>query len=169
MSFANGFKKFSDGIDKVCLAVVVVMIAAMVCVTIAQIVCRELSTMLDGVKPLQWSEEVCRYLLVWATFLGASSVYKEGTHITITFVQSMFSPKVQRYIRILVHVLCIIAFCAVVYFGFTFAMKQMQLAPSLRIPMKYMYLSVPIGFGLMAIHAVNEVLQTLQQKGGKLQ
>ncbi len=169
MSFANGFKKFSDGIDKVCLAVVVAMIAAMVCVTIAQIVCRELSTMLDGVKPLQWSEEVCRYLLVWATFLGASSVYKEGTHITITFVQSMFSPKVQRYIRIFVHVLCIIAFCAVVYFGFTFAMKQMQLAPSLRIPMKYMYLSVPIGFGLMAIHAVNEVLQTLQQKGGKLQ
>lgn len=162
MSFANGFKKFSDGIDKVCLAVVVAMIAAMVCVTIAQIVCRELSTMLDGVKPLQWSEEVCRYLLVWATFLGASSVYKEGTHITITFVQSMFSPKVQRYIRIFVHVLCIIAFCAVVYFGFTFAMKQMQLAPSLRIPMKYMYLSVPIGFGLMAIHAVNEVLQTLQ-------
>ena len=169
MSFANGFKKFSDGIDKVCLAVVVAMIAAMVCVTIAQIVCRELSTMLDGVKPLQWSEEVCRYLLVWATFLGASSVYKEGTHITITFVHSMFSPKVQRYIRIFVHVLCIIAFCAVVYFGFTFAMKQMQLAPSLRIPMKYMYLSVPIGFGLMAIHAVNEVLQTLQQKGGKLQ
>ena len=60
MNFAKGFKKISDGIDKVCIAVVVAMIAAMVCVTIAQIVCRELSTVLDGVKPLQWSEEVCR-------------------------------------------------------------------------------------------------------------
>ena len=162
MNFANGFKKFSDGIDKVCIAVVVAMIAAMVCVTIAQIVCREFF------KALQWSEEVCRYLLVWATYLGASCVYKEGTHITITFMQGFFSPKVQRYIRIFVHVICIVAFIAIVYFGFNFAMKQMQLAPSLRIPMKYMYLSVPIGFGLMAIHAINEVLQQLTQKGGSL-
>ena len=167
MNFAKGFKKFSDGIDKVCIAIVVAMIAAMVCVTIAQIVCRELSTMLDGVKPLQWSEEVCRYLLVWATFLGASSAYKEGSHITITFLQGFFPPKVQRYIRILVHVLCIVAFCAVVYFGFNFAMKQMQLAPSLRIPMKYMYMPVPIGFGLMLIHAVNAVFEELfKSKGG---
>lgn len=67
------------------------------------------------------------------------------------------------------HILCIIAFCAVVYFGFYYAMKQAQLAPSLRIPMKYMYLSVPIGFSLMIVHAINEVLQLIQQKGGKLQ
>ena len=169
MNFAKGFKKISDGIDKVCIAVVVAMIAAMVCVTIAQIVCRELSTVLDGVKPLQWSEEVCRYLLVWATFLGASCVYKEGSHITITFLQGFFPPKTQRYIRIFVHVLCVIAFCAVVYFGFTFAMKQMQLATSLRIPMKYMYLSVPIGFGLMLIHAINAIMELLQVKGGNAQ
>ncbi len=161
MNFAKGFKKFSDGIDKVCIAIVVAMIAAMVCVTIAQIVYREFF------KALQWSEEVCRYLLVWATFLGASSVYKEGSHITITFLQGFFSPKAQRYIRIFVHVLCAAAFCAVVYFGFGFAMKQMQLSPSLRIPMKYMYLSIPIGFGLMLIHAVNSIIDEVSQlKGG---
>ena len=58
-------------------------------------------------------------------------------------------------------------FCAVVYFGFNFAMKQMQLAPSLRIPMKYMYMSVPIGFVLMLIHAVNAVFEGLfKSKGG---
>ena len=46
-------------------------------------------------------------------------------------------------------------------------MKQMQLAPSLRIPMKYMYMSVPIGFGLMLIHAVNAVFEELfKSKGG---
>lgn len=163
MDFANKFRKFSDGIDKLCIAVVVVMLAAMLCVTIAQIVCRE------WFRALQWSEEVCRYLLVWSTFLGASCVYKEGSHITITFLQGLFPPNVQRGIRIFVHILCIIVFCAVVYSGFYYAMKQAQLAPSLRIPMKYMYLSVPIGFSLMIVHAINEVLQLVQQKGGKLQ
>ena len=160
MGLANGFKKFSDILDKVCITVVVALIGIMVCVTIAQIVCRE------WFKALQWSEEVCRYLLVWSTFLGASCVYKEGSHITITFVQGLFPPKVQRWIRIFVHLVCIVAFCAVIYFGFQYAMKQVQLAPSLRIPMKYMYMSIPIGFSLMLIHAINEVLQ-LVQKGGR--
>jgi len=161
MNFVKSFKKFCDGIDKVCIAVTVAMIAAMVAVTIAQIICREYFT------ALQWSEEVCRYLLVWATFLGASCVYKEGSHITITFLQEKFSPEKQKYIRVLVHIICIVAFIAVVYFGVKFSLKQKQLAPSLRIPMKYMYFSVPIGFGLMALHAVNEVIQTLTQKGGE--
>ena len=38
----------------------------------------------------------------------------------------------------------------------------------LRIPMKYMYYSIPIGFGLMIIHAVDAILQILQEKGGAL-
>lgn len=161
MNFVKGFKKFCDGIDKVCIAITVAMIAAMVVVTIAQIICREYF------KALQWSEEVCRYLLVWATFLGASSVYKEGSHITITFLQDKFSPEKQKYILLAVHIICIIAFIAVVYFGFNFSMKQKQLAPSLRIPMKYMYLSVPIGFSLMALHAIDEVIQIIAKKGGE--
>ena len=162
MGFANGFKKISDIIDKICLGVIVAMLGVMVIVTTAQIICRTAGS------ALQWSEEVNRYLLIWSTFLGASCVYKAGTHISITFVQAFFSPKVQRIIRIMVHVICILAFCAIVYYGFVYAGKQAQLAPALRIPMKYMYMSVPIGFGLMIIHAIDAILQILQEKGGKL-
>jgi TRAP-type C4-dicarboxylate transport system permease small subunit len=38
----------------------------------------------------------------------------------------------------------------------------------LRIPMKYMYLSIPIGFSLMAIHALDALLQVVHEKGGRL-
>ncbi len=162
MGFANGFKKFSDIIDKICLVLIVIMLGVMVLVTTAQIICRTAGS------ALQWSEELNRYLLIWSTFLGASCVYKAGTHISITFVHGLFSPKVQRIIRIIVHVICILAFCAIVYYGFVYAGKQAQLAPALRIPMKYMYMSIPIGFGLMIIHAVDAILQILQEKGGKL-
>ncbi len=155
----NVIHKLSDSIDKIVLAIVVAMLGAMVLVTTAQIVCRLAR------HSLLWSEEVCRYLLVWATFLGASCVYKSGAHISITLVQGLFPPKVQRVIRIIVHIICILTFCAVVYFGIMYAGKQHQLAPSLRIPMKYMYYSVPIGFGLMIIHAVDAILQILQEKG----
>jgi len=159
----NFVHKLSDRLDKIVLAIVVAMICAMVLVTTAQIVCRLAR------HSLQWSEELCRYLLVWSTFLGASCVYKSGAHISITLVQNLFSPKVQRVIRILVHVVCILTFCAVVYFGVMYAGKQFQLAPSLRIPMKYMYYSVPIGFTLMIIHAIDAITRILEEKGGYLQ
>lgn len=162
MGFANGFKKFSDIIDKICLVLIVIMLGVMVLVTTAQIICRTAGS------ALQWSEELNRYLLIWSTFLGASCVYKAGTHISITFMHGLFSPKIQRVIRIIVHVICILAFCAIVYYGFVYAGKQAQLAPALRIPMKYMYMSIPIGFGLMIIHAIDAILQILQEKGGKL-
>lgn len=154
--------KLSDNIDKIVLAIVVTMLGVMVLVTTAQIVCRLAR------HSLLWSEELCRYLLVWSTFLGASCVYKSGAHIAITFVQGVFPPKIQRAMRIFVHGVCILTFCAVVYFGVIYAGKQAQLAPSLRIPMKYMYYSIPIGFGLMIIHAVDAILQILQKKGGAL-
>lgn len=106
MGFTNGFKKFSDIIDKICLVLIVLMLGVMVLVTMAQIICRTAGS------ALQWSEELNRYLLIWSTFLGASCVYKAGTHISITFRHGLVSPKIQRIIRIIVHVICILAFCA---------------------------------------------------------
>ena len=162
MKFANVVKKVSDGIDKICLAIIVAILGAMVVVTMAQIISR-----LAG-NAFLWTEELNRYLLIWGTLIGAGCAYKEGSHISITFVQGMCSARTERMLRMFVHIVCLIAFIAMTYFGFEYAMKQAQLAPVLRIPMKYMYLSIPIGFSLMAIHALDALLQVLQEKGGRL-
>ena len=162
MKFANVVKKVSDGIDKICLAIIVAILGAMVVVTMAQIISR-----LAG-NAFLWTEELNRYLLIWGTLIGAGCAYKEGSHISITFVQGMCSARTERMLRMFVHIVCLIAFIAMTYFSFEYAMKQAQLAPVLRIPMKYMYLSIPIGFSLMAIHALDALLQVLQEKGGRL-
>ena len=162
MKFANVVKKISDGIDKICLAIIVAILGAMVVVTMAQIISR-----LAG-NAFLWTEELNRYLLIWGTLIGAGCAYKEGSHISITFVQGMCSARTERMLRMFVHIVCLIAFIAMTYFSFEYAMKQAQLAPVLRIPMKYMYLSIPIGFSLMAIHALDALLQVLQEKGGRL-
>lgn len=163
MRFASVVKKISDGIDKVCLAIIVAILAVMVVVTMVQIGSR-----LAG-NSFLWTEELNRYLLIWGTLLGAGCAYKEGSHISITFVQGLCSAKTERLLRLLVHVLCFIVFVAMIFFSFEYAMKQAQLAPVLRIPMKYMYLSIPLGFALMAVHALNAALQVTQEKGGRLQ
>ena len=85
--------KTSDWLDKICGVLIVVMLAAMVVITGAQIVCRTWFT------ALAWSDEVTRYLLIWSTFLGATCVYRHGGNISITFVQEALPPKAARVLR----------------------------------------------------------------------
>lgn len=60
-----------------------ILLAVMVVVTGMQIVFRVFF------KTLTWSEELCRYLLVWSSFVGASCVYHSGGHISVTVVQNL--------------------------------------------------------------------------------
>lgn len=154
MGFAKGFERFSKTVDKICLLLVVIMLAAMVGITCAQIVCRL------WFKALNWSEEATRYLLVWSTFLGASCVYRANGHIAITALHGLIPPKIKKAMQIAIHVLCIVVFVMAVYYGIIYAGRQSaQLSASMRIPMSYMYAAIPVGFALCLLHAVNHIVQ----------
>lgn len=154
MGFAKGFERFSKTVDKICLLLVVIMLAAMVGITCAQIVCRL------WFKALNWSEEATRYLLVWSTFLGASCVYRANGHIAITALHGLIPLKMKKAMQIAIHVLCIVVFVMAVYYGIIYAGRQSaQLSASMRIPMSYMYAAIPVGFALCLLHAVNHIVQ----------
>ena len=99
-------QKISSVLDSIFGFLVVIMIGAMVIITTAQIICRVWFT------ALSWSEEVTRFLLIWATFLGATCVYRRSGNIAITAVQTMFPEKTQKILRILVHLICFCLFAA---------------------------------------------------------
>lgn len=69
MGFANGFKKFSDIIDKICLVLIVIMLGVMVLVTTAQIICRTAGS------ALQWSRGVKSLFAHLVYFSGQPVVY----------------------------------------------------------------------------------------------
>lgn len=142
--------------------VIVLMLAAMVVITGAQIVCRIFFT------SLAWSEEATRYLLIWSTLFGAGCVYKHAGHISITVLRDMMPPKVQDIIEILVHALCILLFALIVWYGIQYFGKQgKQLSAAMRLPMKYIYLCIPIGSGVMIVHALDALLSHLTHLFGK--
>lgn len=160
MGFAKGFKRVCGYIDKICLMLVVVMIAAMVGITCAQIVCRL------WFKALSWSDEATRYLLIWSTFVGASCVYRARGHIAITALQNAIPHhSMKRMLEIIVHLLCMIVCAVGLYFGLMYALKQSaQLSPAMRIPMSYIYAAIPTGFGLILLQAVDHIVQALLGK-----
>ena len=68
-----------------------VVLVAMIVVILIQIIFRLMG------NPLPWTEEVARWMLVWATFAGASYAFKNGGLIRVDFfVKKLFKKKGRR-------------------------------------------------------------------------
>lgn len=159
MWVAKVMKKTSNLIDKVSCWFVIFSIAGMVLFTAVQIIARVFF------QALPWSEEMVRYLLVWSTFIGAGCVYKRGGHINVTFIQDMLKGSSKKYVQLLVHVLCAAFFAIAAYYGIKYMGKQEgQLSAAMRIPMNLMYMAIPVGCGIMLLHAVDSLLGSFGKK-----
>ena len=157
--------KTSDWLDKLCGVLIVVMLAAMVVVTGAQIVCRTWFT------ALAWSDEVTRYLLIWSTFLGATCIYRHSGNISITFVQEAFPAKAAKVLKVVVHVVCMVLFAVLLYYGCMYCAKLNKTATALPIKMKYIFTCIPVSMGISIVHALklmlDEILKAPEGKEAK--
>lgn len=135
-------------LDKVCSALIVFMLGAMVILTGAQIICRTWFT------ALSWSEEVTRYLLIWSTFLGATVVYRHNGHISVSLLQDAVSPKLRKALQILVHVICFVLFAVLLHYSARYCIKLKKTATAMPIKMKYIYSCIPVSMGIMMLHAL---------------
>ena len=141
-------EKISDRLDKICEVLIVFMIGAMVIITTAQIIFRTWFT------ALTWSDEVTRYLLIWSTFIGATCVYRHGGNIAITFIQEAFPDKVTKALKVLVHVLCMVLFLVLCWYGCQYVTKLNKTATTLPIKMKYIFICIPVSMAICAYHAL---------------
>ncbi|MCC8194998.1 MAG: TRAP transporter small permease [Deltaproteobacteria bacterium] len=162
MALMKAFHKLSEWLDYVCGGICVVCVAGMVILTGLQIACRLWFT------ALAWSEELTRYLMVWATFLGASCVYRRSGHISVTVVQALFPASCQKLMQVCCHLLCGAFFIVAVMYGLDYmGMQSRQLSAALRIPMSWVYLAIPVGCGLMAFHVLDLLLRMIPLGGNR--
>ncbi len=156
-------RKISFGVDKVCSVLVVVMISIMLLATSAQIIWRVGSGFIPWMRPLSWSEELTRFLLVWSTFVGATCAYRHGSNIAITAAQALLPEGGKKVAGVLVHVICMVVFAAVFVYGFQFCQRQVRTTDALPInlPMKFIYACIPGSMMILAFHALVMVLEEL--------
>ena len=103
---------------------------------------------------LPWSEEVARYTMLWAVFIGAGMGAKTGVHVGVDAVVRMLPPRTMAWATI-VSGLCSTAFClALTGLGIiliNIMWETGQQSPALEIPMIWAYLCVPVGGFLTAL------------------
>ncbi|MBE0448137.1 MAG: TRAP transporter small permease [Actinobacteria bacterium] len=103
---------------------------------------------------LVWSEELSRYLLIWAVYIGCSFAAKEDRHLEVTFIRSVLGPNARRFVISLSYIITIIfcGFCVV--WGIemlNFLERTGQRTQSLGVSIYWVYLALPVGMVLMSL------------------
>jgi TRAP-type C4-dicarboxylate transport system permease small subunit len=116
---------------------------------------------------LPWTEELGRYLMVWAGLLGAALAMKEDSHVGITAIVNLFSPVPRRFVMLLAR-LVILVFLALIFFK-SFAYLDslsIQKSSAMEIPMVIPYLSVIVGVVLMSVENLALMLRLFVKADG---
>lgn len=121
----------------------VLLILAATAVVVLQVFCRYVLN-----ASLPWPEELAQFLFVWAVFLGMAVLTFRNRHIAI----SLFVPKLPQsaqaihtiFLRVTIGMACIV----MVIHGIDFMNRTVQVLPALRVPLRYLFMAVPVGGAL---------------------
>jgi C4-dicarboxylate transporter DctQ subunit len=128
------------------------LLATFVCILFLQIISREVLG-----ESLSWSEELSVYLFVWFVYFGASYAAKIGAHNRVTFQFKMMPAKLATFLEFVSDLIWIAFNCYFVYLSYDFVFNKMNLfwkSQTLGVPMKYIYLILPLAFTLMTIRII---------------
>jgi TRAP-type C4-dicarboxylate transport system permease small subunit len=101
---------------------------------------------------IPFTEELGRYLMIWAGYLGCALALKEGSHISITAVVELFPPAGRRVIRFLARLIVTVFLAVIVVTSFKHLRSlRIQKSSAMEIPMAVPYLAVTVGAFLMAV------------------
>jgi TRAP-type C4-dicarboxylate transport system permease small subunit len=103
--------------------------------------------------PLSWTEELSRALLIWLTFVGGSLALRNKAHFSVEWVVAKLPDRVRSAFEGTLYVLMAVVLGVLLWKGLAMLpVVHLQTSPSLRVPMSYIYLSIPLGAALMLFH-----------------
>ena len=106
-----------------------------------------------------WSGEVSTFSLAWATMLGGAVGLKRGYQVSMTAVLEAVPPSISKVLKGL-GILCMLVFLATMtwYGGVQTIINFEQTSPAMGIKMGFPYACMPIGFFIMFMLTVEELL-----------
>ncbi|MBA4698394.1 MAG: TRAP transporter small permease [Ruminococcus sp.] len=156
-------KKFFKGLKKVEETLLVTLTIVMCVVIFAATVAR-----FTNLFVITWAEELARYCMIWVIFLGIGVAAMDGEHFCVEALELFCSRKVMKVISVINAILVFAFSIFTSYYGITILQKQIasgQITPSLRWPMWFMYLSIPLGLIIMAVcYAYNTYLKVTDKE-----
>jgi TRAP-type C4-dicarboxylate transport system permease small subunit len=113
-------------------------------------------------RPIFWIEEMSNFLFIWFGFLACSTAYGHSRHMAIDIFRRSFPRRLRVVLDLGEGILLEGVFIAFFFSSFR-AMAEFKISSALRIPESYVFVVIPITFGLLAYHNLVCLTRTLQQ------
>ncbi len=148
--------RISDLLAKWVLSIVIVLTALMTLTVLLGVFFRYVL-----LRPLGWTEELARYLMIWSALLAVSVGIRYNEHVGITLLIQKLPYKVARIIRFITQLLIVLFLFELTRRGYVMAIKGIpQLSTGLGISMVWALASVPVS-GLLAL--IQEILIIIKE------
>jgi len=153
-------QRISDIANRITEGFLIVILSGIAVVVFLQVIFRYVLNF-----PLFWTEEFARYSLVWASLLGSAVAVKRGQHIAVTIFMDRLPKALRRGLTIFALISVATILAIILWGGIQLvAITRSQISPALRVSMSIPYLAVPVGAGLMLLHTIVCIFETLAPK-----
>lgn len=150
MKSRNIFERIDRSADilvNITMYLVMALTAAMVIIVLTGVLFRYVIR-----DPLGWTEELARYLMIWAALLAVSVGIRKREHVGIQLLVKKLPLNVGRVVIFLVNIVVLIFLLVLTIRGYSMAAKgTRQLSLALNISMYWPLMSIPVSGGLAII------------------
>ena len=116
-----------------------------------------------------WSEELCRYLFVWASFLGACLAMGRAAHLGVDSLVVRLPASVRETLRHAVTVLVALFAGMLVWQGAALVPAMAtQRSPSMGISLMYVFAAIPVAGAIMLALQIRELARAWASPGLRL-
>ncbi|MDB5873383.1 MAG: putative Tripartite ATP-independent periplasmic transporter DctQ component [Ramlibacter sp.] len=108
-----------------------------------------------------WTEELARYSMIWAVYLGASVATARAAHVRMEMLQPLMPQRAWKMVDRLQLVITLGFSLLVAFIGMKLVAQLHELgqeSPLLGVPMYAMYAAIPVSFALMALHLIQQLV-----------
>lgn len=158
--FFDIYSRFANQVSRISLVVTYILLVFVTSVAFLAVFYRYVL-----IDPIQWAEEVARYILIWMTLIAASVGIKEKAHVNLTSLLMRLPVKIALIIEVTFYL--VIIFLIGIIAGFSSMMVITRsvkvLSASLQISMVWAHTALPVGFGLILIQSIYILLEDIKK------
>ena len=153
-------KRFFDSLEKSLRIALLVLVSGIVVTTMLQIVARFILMV-----SIPWTDELARYLMIWASFVGLGVAYRKKELISVAFFREKLPLNLLKVTLLISDLLCSIFAIVIVTYGIKLCFQNVtQVSPSMRISLGIIYAVVPLGCLLFLLFAFESVFSYFSAK-----
>lgn len=127
---------------------------------------------------LIWAEEVCRYGLIWTSFLFAGVAFQRGEMVAITFARNALPDKLRLLCVFVGYGGTLVLLWVLAYYGYVYAERSAhQTIPAARFILEallgaearprvsvfWVYIAVPVGLGILSLHVLVAMIRQIAE------